>query len=327
MIFPEAQWRLVDSAAGDYPADLVGRALQAAAESGSIAAAIVHRGRVVAWSGDPNRKVLIRSIRKSLLGALIGIEVERKRIDLRATMAELDIDDVAPSLTALEKQATVADLLKARSGIYHPALAESAEMKATKPERGAHPPGTFWNYNNWDFNALGTIYERATGRSVFEGFRTEIAEPIGMRDFETRDGAYLRGAESEHPAYHFHLTLFDLARFGHLILNRGCWNGRQIVPAAWVSESVTAHSITPRGGGYGYMWWTTGLDGRAQRNTRIGAQLPAVRYFAHGHYGQALGIMPERHLVIVNFATSREKTPQEQARFDDFVLLSSKAVA
>ncbi|MDE1995389.1 MAG: serine hydrolase, partial [Rhizobiaceae bacterium] len=203
MQFPGDEWQVDGSG---YDAELLANALHAATDFGSLAAAIVHRGKVLAWNGDPSRKVLIRSIRKSLLSALIGIEVTEGRIELASTLRDLGIDDVEPVLSEQEKQATVGDLLKARSGIYHPALAESEEMKAARPKRGSHPPGTFWYYNNWDFNALGTIYERASGLSVFEGFHRHIAEPIGMHDFTLDDGAYLRGDDSIHPAYHFHLT-------------------------------------------------------------------------------------------------------------------------
>ena len=96
---------------------------------------------MLAWSGDPAEKVLIRSIRKSLLSALIGIEVKEGRLDPGATLHDLGIDDVEPALTVAEKQATVRDLMMARSGIYHSALAESAEMKASRPQRGAHQIG------------------------------------------------------------------------------------------------------------------------------------------------------------------------------------------
>ena len=62
-----------------------------------------------------------------------------------------------PKLTLEEKEATVRDLLVARSGVYHIAQEEAPAMAAARPKRNSHPHGTFWYYNNWDFNALGTI--------------------------------------------------------------------------------------------------------------------------------------------------------------------------
>ncbi len=101
---------------------------------------------------------------------MIGIAVDERKIDLNASIGSLGIDDNAPSLTEAEKAATVADLLKARSGIFHAALYETPGMARLRPPRGSHSPGTFWYYNNWDFNALGTIYERAVGQSIFTAF-------------------------------------------------------------------------------------------------------------------------------------------------------------
>jgi CubicO group peptidase (beta-lactamase class C family) len=111
----------------------------------------------------------------------MGIAVSDGEVQLDDTMARLGIDDVPPSLSQAEQQATVRDLLEARSGIYHPANYETNEMVTRRPARGSHPPGTFWFYNNWDFNALGAIYEHATGTSVFGGFAWQIARPIGMQ--------------------------------------------------------------------------------------------------------------------------------------------------
>jgi hypothetical protein len=68
--------------------------------------------------------------------------------DLSKTIEELGIDDYPPELTTEEKQATVGDLIKARSGIYHAALGESPGMKAMRPERHSHRPGTFWYYKD-----------------------------------------------------------------------------------------------------------------------------------------------------------------------------------
>src|SRR5215207_10720892 len=52
--------------------------------------------------------------------------------------------------------------------IYHGAAYETFDMARARPPRGSHAPGEFWYYNNWDFNALGTIYTRLTGEDIFE---------------------------------------------------------------------------------------------------------------------------------------------------------------
>ena len=144
---------------------------QFAEQSGYAAIMALYDGKVFFSWGEIGRNYLCHSIRKPFLGALYGIHVEQGDIDLDATLEELNIDDIPPVLTPDEKQATVRDLLKSRSGVYHEAAAETPGMVETRPERGSHAPGTFYYYNNWDFNALGTIFGQETGTDIFDEFK------------------------------------------------------------------------------------------------------------------------------------------------------------
>jgi CubicO group peptidase (beta-lactamase class C family) len=250
---------------------------------------VVHVDRVVASFGDVRRKVNMQSVRKSILSALYGIAVSEGRINLTDTLAKLGIDDNSPSLTETERQATVRDLLMARSGVYHPAAYEDADMQAKRPARGSHVAGSFWYYNNWDFNALGSIYRRATGEDIFQSFERRIAGPIGMEDFRARDGRYVTEPQSIHQAYPFSLSARDAARFGLLFLNRGQWRGRQIIPDSWIKESTANYSQTDRlERGYGYLWWT--LDP---------GQWGANAIIAAGTGGQIITVIPSKQLVAV----------------------------
>jgi CubicO group peptidase (beta-lactamase class C family) len=129
----------------------------------SSAVMIVQGGAVIAEWGDIDKKISSYSVRKSLLSALFGIYAAQGVIDIDRTLEQLGIDDSPDPLTKGERQARVIDLLRARSGVYHAVDFETATMKKNRPARGSHPPGTFWYYNNWDFNVLGTIFEKQTG--------------------------------------------------------------------------------------------------------------------------------------------------------------------
>src|SRR5258706_84318 len=150
----------------------------------TAAVMIVQNGAVVDEWGDTARKFNCHSMRKSMLSAMYGIHVRAGRINLEKTLADLGIDDNSPSLSAEEKRATIHDLIKARSGIYHAALYETPGMTASKPPRNSHAPGTFWHYNNWDFNTLGTIFEQETKTKIFEEFNKRCADQHDMQDFE-----------------------------------------------------------------------------------------------------------------------------------------------
>ncbi|WP_421368172.1 serine hydrolase domain-containing protein [Agrobacterium tumefaciens] len=250
---------------------------------------VIRDGRVIARWGDASRKVNMASVRKSLLSALYGSAIAERRIDLSVSLAELGIDDDAPSLTVDEKTATVRDLLMSRSGIYHPAAHETADIKRKRPARGSHPPGSFWFYNNWDFNALGTIYRQQTGEDIFASFEKRIARPIGMEDFSLKDGRYALEKLSKHPAYPIRLSARDAARFGQLFLNDGKWGTKQIIPASWIRESTTAYSWAKRiRQGYGYMWWTLPEDTWGPH-----------AFYASGYGGQIIAVVPSKRLVVV----------------------------
>jgi CubicO group peptidase (beta-lactamase class C family) len=274
---------------------------------GTGAFMIVQDGVVVDAWGSYKANLNCHSIRKSLMSALIGLYVKSGQIKLSSTMAELGINDNA-GLTKEESQATVEMLLKARSGIYLPALGESLDMKLKRPKRGEFEPGKHWYYNNWDFNALGTIFRQETGQDIFAAFKSRIADPLGMQDFDPKmcesHKVHPRrpGFHSQHAYYLTRMSARDLARVGLLYMRGGKWNGKQIIPADWVAASLTPHSKVRPGTAYGYMWWLG--------NTRWLApgtqELDEPYFMASGFRGQRLVILPQRKLVLVHRVDSDE---------------------
>ena len=293
--FPGSEWKNADPADAGWSKNRLEAAKEFAQKLDSTAVLIVQDGRVLAAWGNVAQKVRVNSIRKSVLSGLYGIAVTDGRIDLRKTMRDLGIDDTPPALTDAEKKATIRDLLMARSGVYHEAAAESDHQKQVRPQRGSHPHGTFWYYNNWDFNALGTIYRQLTGEDIFAAVETRIARPIDMQDFTAADGRYVSHPASIHPAYHMNFTARDLARFGWLYFNGGRWGDRQIVPEAWVRESTKPLSDSPGGPAYGYLWWFY------KKDLVLGAKVRSTGIFAaRGNGGQFMFVLPDRHLVVVH---------------------------
>lgn len=185
---------------------------------GSAAVLVITDGKILVEWGDVARRLPCHSIRKSLLSSLFGKALLEGKMHLTQTLEELGIDDNEPRLTDQEKQATIADLLKARSGIYHPA---ASQLNRNLPERGSHEPGTFWYYNNWDFNTLGTIYEQYTHMSLFSAFQQQIAAPLQMEDFHLNESVYRGGGPDHlHPAYWFRMPFSELKQRGPDFLRR-----------------------------------------------------------------------------------------------------------
>ena len=295
-VYPGATWARVPSAEQSGWSE--GKLKEAHAYAGTIhtaAVMIVAGGQVVDEWGDTAARFNIHSIRKSLLSALYGIHVREGQIQLSKTLADLGIDDRSP-LTAVEKSATVSDLLKARSGVYHPALYETPGMATARPARGSYAPGVFWYYNNWDFNALGTIFEQATRTSIYQDFKARLAEPLEMEDFRLEDGEHFRGPESVHAAYPFRMTARDMARFGLLYARGGQWRERSIVPREWVEESTRSYSNIGEAGGYGYLWWVAPNGGPHFTSAYFKGRV----YSARGAGGHHIVVVPYLDLVVVH---------------------------
>jgi CubicO group peptidase (beta-lactamase class C family) len=274
---------------------------------------VLNAGHPVLTYGEPAAVDRIASCRKSFLSALYGIAIRDQKIDIDQTLGQVGIDDYA-KLTDTERGATLRQLLQARSGVYIPSSAETPAMKAARPARGSHPPGSFWYYNNWDFNVLGEAYQRLTGYSVFQAFEHQLAIPLGFEDFDPmKHASYGYDPDAPRfPAYNLWLSARDMARFGQLYLQKGRWRGRDIVPADWVA--LTTKTPTPTGrapgilSGYGYLWWGD-LDPAK-------SGLPPGSYTAAGNGGRHIAVLPAIDTVVAFHPFELEDKPQAKVYTD-----------
>jgi CubicO group peptidase (beta-lactamase class C family) len=110
---------------------------------------------------------------KSLLSALYGIAIAEGRDQSFQHARAARHRRQAAKSDAGRKAGDRARSADGALGIYHPAAYETADIRQKRPARGSHAAGTFWFYNNWDFNALGAVYRQATGEDVFQSFAHE----------------------------------------------------------------------------------------------------------------------------------------------------------
>lgn len=278
-------------------------AFRFACELGTTTLIVATNGKVIHSKGDVAVPHRVHSVRKALLSALIGqhIGTGPKQINLESTLAELGIDDAPHPLTGQQKEATVLHLIKSVTGINHTAAAEGGLMQKDKDRRlGQSPniPGTKWAYNNWDYNTLTTIFMQETGLSVFEAFKEGIADPLGMQDFGK--GAVSLEYErqlSMHPKAGFKMSARDLAKFGQLYLNKGKWNGKQIIPEEWIDRITDDYTVTGKKllrSGHGYLWWVP-VDNKSRE-----MGIPEGTYVATGFGSQRIVVIPRWDTVIVH---------------------------
>lgn len=264
-------------------------------------------GREIFEYGAVDRVSKVASVRKSVLAMLYGNYVASGKINPGKNVVQLGLEDVQPFLE-IEKSATLYNLLTARSGIYHPTA--NKELTDLSPRRGSQAPGTYFQYQNWDFNAAGTAFEKLTGKDIFDALEQDLARPIGMQDFDrSKQRKNNEMPISRHPEYAMYLSTRDMARLGLLMLADGNWAGKQVMPKGW-STGITAlvtpaseiHpiqiSLRTQGSlwGYGMLWWV--WDAPNWPGIITGPYQGA--YTAMGANGQYITVLPAMKLVVAH---------------------------
>lgn len=263
---------------------------------------IIQRGKVVFQFGDVVENSYIASCRKSVLAMIYGAHIRSGEINLNKTVKELGLDDVG-GLLAVEKEATIRDIISARSGIYHPA-SYPGDFLSLAPNRGSVKHGSYWLYSNWDFNVAGYIFEKETGKNIYDEVERQLAVPLQMQDWkrslQQKEGDSTR---SLYPAYPMWFSTRDMARIGLLMLNKGKWRSQQLIDQKWVAEMVSPKTSSaemdknvpifrkdPHRFGYGYLWWLW---------QKVSDKRLEGGYSAMGSMGQSITVFPAVDMVIV----------------------------
>lgn len=306
-VYPGESWRVVNPEKYGYKSILsqdINNYI--ASKMTTTGLMVVVGGEVIHTYGDVTELSYLASCRKSILSMMYGKYVENGTIDLSKTLSNLGIDDIG-GLLPIEKNASILNCITARSGVYHPA-SNSGDDSRYAPARGSKTPGEYFLYNNWDFNVSGTIFENLTGKNIYSAFENDLAVPLQFQDFsistQRKSGTL---TISTFPAYHFYLSVRDMARLGYLMLRKGKWDNTQIISQNWVETTTSAftkvNEMNPnfrktQSFGYGYMWWV--WDGNSNRDAYKDG------YTAIGAGGQFITVLPALDMVIVQKTYSND---------------------
>ncbi len=308
--YPEADWEKVASPEGaGYSSarlEILRAWLKTQETTGMM---VIHGGRVLFEYGNVAEVSKIASVRKSVLGMLFGKYIAPEPRVLHATVKALGLDDMEP-FEKVEERATLQDLLMARSGIYW------RDADRDSPRKGSLPPGVQFAYNNWDFNAAGTAFEKISGKGIYEALQTDLAKPIGMQDYDITKQKKIQVMPqkklSVHPEYAMYLSTRDMARLGYLMARFGQWKGAAVLPKNWVEYLTTlytpASEVWPQPArrefsgtvsrwGYGAMWWVWDAPiGTTSDNWTAFTG----SYTALGTDGQFITVIPFYDLVVAH---------------------------
>jgi CubicO group peptidase (beta-lactamase class C family) len=257
---------------------------------------IVRHGRVVAegWWGpyDARTPHVLYSLSKSFTSTAVGMAVAEGKLSVDDEVLKFFPDEAPANPSANLRAMRVKDLLRMVTGHQtEPALfgqVDSSMRSATWVKRFfAHPvafkPGTHFLYNSPATYMLSAIVQKVTGQTVADYLQPRLFEPLGIER-----PTWVRSPEGINAgAYGLSVRTEDIAKFGQLYLQKGKWNGKQLIPAAWVEEATarqTSNGSSPRSDwdqGYGYQFW----------QSRHG-------YRGDGAFGQYMLILPQYDAVV-----------------------------
>ncbi len=317
MIFPDEDWVEATPESQGVSSEGLERAMRALAEicedgpdgvphTGTTRTVVIRYGRMI-WKGsDIDAVQPVHSCTKSVTSSVMGLLVDDGKCKPSTLAAE-----VHPALAEHYPLATLGHFANLTSG-YNIPWRESAFM-IRPPD---FPPGSAIHYNAQG-DLLSFMLQRLAGETMAELWRRRIARPIGIpneawkwESTEDADvGPVTRGATG------LAISARQMARFGHLYLNKGMWNGRRILSTNWV-ELSTVPQVAPHTrcfqrpdiwynvlpGRYGYMWWTNGIgaDGK-----RFWENAPTGTFFAQGNRNNHCIVVPEWGLVLVHLDTGK----------------------
>jgi CubicO group peptidase (beta-lactamase class C family) len=262
----------------------------------------LRHGKVIAegwWNPfRPDLKHTLYSTSKSFTSTAVGFAVKEKRLSIDDKVItffpEYLPDTVSPFLAELK----IKHLLTMSVGQRRetPSTAEGW-VKTFLETPVEFEPGTKYRYNSMASFMLSAIVQKVTGEKVIDYLTPRLFKPLGIEgaDWETNPEGINTGG------WGLRLKTEDLAKFGQLYLQKGKWNGKQVLAKKWVEEATslkiqqnpdlsqsTRDSSNDGVQGYCYQFW------RARHDS----------YMANGAFGQFILIMPEKDAIVVFTAES-----------------------
>lgn len=313
-VFPEADWAEATPESQGVHAEQLRAAVdyletRLGGYGGARTLVLVRNGYLI-WKGpDSDVSHQIYSATKSFTSTCLGLLIDDGKVSLE-TLAK----DLLPSLAEQYPEVTLRHFATMTSGYdaapVHYEIDRQGRGDSWIPDPPAaplFPPGTRFRYWDEAMMQFGQALVRAAGQPLDELFRARIAESIGLRQWHWDAGNWTGG---------IHTSSRELARFGHLFLNRGNWNGRQLLSASWVEQatSVQVPATIPnddlprsRGAGvYGYNWWVNGVMPDGQR---WWPNVPPGAYYANGLHANVCIVIPQWRLVV-----ARTNGPRQDGR-------------
>ena len=252
-------------------------------------------------SFGPETRQDIRSIGKSVTSLLYGIALHDGAVPPPSTPVLDAYPQLADLATPARRSITIADLLNMASGLAWnegtPGLNDELRLFWRKDipryvlgRELATPPNTRFNYNGGGTAILADLITGGTGQTLDAYARDRLFAPMGIHDW-----SWVTDVHGRPMAFNgLRMRPRDLLKIGRLVLDGGRWNGRQLIPADWIAQSmVPAFKTDVRDFRYGHQWWAGTVQWHGQTLDWHGG---------FGNGGQRLYVIPHLDMAIVTTA-------------------------
>ena len=263
----------------------------------------LRHGKVIAegwWNPySPELKHTLNSASKSFTSTAIGFAISEKKLSLDDKVASFFPEYLPDTITVFLSNLRIRDLLSMSTGQRRePQLTgDDIWVKSFLAMPFFSQPGTIYRYNSSATYMLSAIITKVTGQKVIDYLTPRLFEPLGIEGMDWETDAY--GINTG--GWGLRLKTEDLAKFGQFYLQKGKWNGKQLLPKSWVEEATSlklyqnpdmtqSKRDSSHDGlqGYCYQFW------RARNNS----------YQANGASGQFVLVMPDKDAVVIFTADS-----------------------
>ena len=242
------------------------------------------------------------SCSKTFVSAAVGILVGEGRLKLTDKVASFFPESLPDTLSDNLKSMTVRDLLTMTSGIEPDWNMRSVSTTWVKSylSKPVSTPGRLFKYDSICTYLLSAIVQKVSGQTLLSFLQQHIFMPLGIKrvQWQVSPEGYNTGG------WGLYLQSESMAKFGLLLLHRGVWKGKQLIPAAWVDEMMKKQ--TPEGqASYGYQMWPCPRKGSAR---------------ADGAYGQYIFVIPDKDMVVVFTQSSTFDGSREHRLIWDYLM-------
>ncbi len=255
---------------------------------------LLRHGNVVAegwWKPfEAANKHTLYSLSKSFTSSAIGFLVSEGKISVNDQVIKFFPEETPSSPSENLKAMKIKHLLTMNTGHHTDSMPdirakpEQSWIKSFLEKPVEHEPSTFFMYNTGATYMLGAIVHKVTGKTLEEYLQPRLFAPLNITGYDWEKSP--QGLNTA--GYGLRISTEDIAKFGQLYLQKGKWNGKQLLPESWINEA-TSKQTTSQGGdndwsqGYGYQFW----------------RCKPGFYRGDGAYGQFCMVMPEQDAVLV----------------------------